>query len=153
MVLTLLLALHSLARWAALSLGLMALIRTFSGTSEGNFGFPDENRKWGRWFAISLDIQILLGLLMYLFFSTITTSAFENMGSAMSNSVTRFWMVEHPTMMVAALALAHIGVARARKAPEKRRAGLICFGLAMLLIVLGTPWPFSTAARPLLPFL
>ena len=151
-MLTLLLTLHSLVRWAAIVLGLMAIFRAFTGMSKGSF--EDTDGTFGRLFAISLDVQMLLGILMYLFFSTITTSAFENMGSAMGNSVTRFWLVEHPTMMIAALALAHIGVARVRKASEtkaKHRAALIFFGIAMLLIVAGSPWPFSTAARPILP--
>ncbi len=151
-MLTLLLILHSLVRWAAIVLGLMAIFRAFAGMSKGRFENTDGT--FGRLFAVSLDVQMLLGILMYLFFSTITTSAFENMGSAMGNSVTRFWLVEHPTMMIAALALAHIGVVRVRKATEpkaKHRAALIFFGIAMLLIVAGTPWPFSTAARPILP--
>tara|TARA_B100000586_G_scaffold143117_1_gene103677 strand:- start:1055 stop:1504 length:450 start_codon:yes stop_codon:yes gene_type:complete len=148
------LALHSLIRWAAIAFGFVIVIRALSGMSKGNF--EDADGRFGRLFAISLDVQMLLGILMYLFFSTITTSAFENLGSAMSNSVTRFWIVEHPTMMLAALVFAHIGVVRVRKAPEakaKHRNGLIFFGIAMLLILLGTPWPFSVAARPILPFL
>ena len=153
-MLTLMLALHSLIRWAAIAFGFVIVIRALSGMSKGNF--EDADGRFGRLFAISLDVQMLLGILMYLFFSTITTSAFENLGSAMSNSVTRFWIVEHPTMMPAALVFAHIGVVRVRKAPEakaKHRNGLIFFGIAMLLILLGTPWPFSVAARPILPFL
>ena len=143
------LALHSLVRWAAIAFGFAIIIRSFSGMSKGSF--EDADGRFGRLFTISLDVQMLVGTLMYLFFSTITTSAFENMGSAMSNAVTRFWIVEHPTMV-----FAHIGVVRVRKAPEakaKHRAGLIFFGIAMLLILVGTPWPFSLAARPILPFL
>ena len=153
-MLTLMLALHSLIRWAAIAFGFVIIIRALSGMSKGSF--EDADGRFGRLFAISLDVQMLLGILMYLFFSTITTSAIENLGSAMSNSVTRFWIVEHPTMMLAALVFAHIGVVRVRKAPEakaKHRTGLIFFGIAMLLILLGTPWPFSVAARPILPFL
>ena len=153
-MLTLLLTLHSLIRWVAIVLGLMAIFRAVTGMSKG--AWEETDGKLGRLFAVSLDVQMLLGILMYLFFSTITTSAFESMGSAMGNSVTRFWIVEHPTMMIAALALAHVGVARSRKATEpkaKHRAGLIFVGIAMLLILVGSPWPFSTAARPILPFL
>ncbi|MCS5702107.1 MAG: hypothetical protein NZ847_05725 [Acidobacteria bacterium] len=153
-MLTLMLALHSLVRWAAIAFGFAIIIRSFSGMSKGSF--EDADGRFGRLFTISLDVQMLVGTLMYLVFSTITTSAFDNMGSAMSNAVTRFWIVEHPTMMFAALVFAHIGVVRVRKAPEakaKHRAGLIFFGIAMLLILVGTPWPFSLAARPILPFL
>ena len=150
----LILILHSLIRWAAIVLGLIAVARALSGVST-NGAWTESDTKFGRLFAISIDVQMLLGLLMYLFLSTITTSAFQNMGGAMSNSVVRFWIVEHPTMMIAALAFGHIGVARARKATEpaaKHRAALIFLGLALVLILVGTPWPFYPAARPLLPF-
>ena len=153
-MLTLILLLHSLIRWVAIILGLVAVARAVSGVSSKG-GWTDSDAKFGRLFAVSLDVQLLLGLLMYLFFSTITTSAFQNMGETMGNSVVRFWVVEHPTMMMAALALAHIGVARARKAAEpfaKHRTALIFLGVAWLLILVGTPWPFSAAERPLLPF-
>ncbi|HAK56921.1 MAG: hypothetical protein QF463_13800 [Vicinamibacterales bacterium] len=151
-MLTLTLILHNLVRWAAIGLGAMAVYRAFAGLSSGRF--EEADGKIGRFFAISLDVQMLLGIMMYLFFSRITTSAFENMGSAMSNPVIRFWLVEHSTMMVAALALAHIGVARVRKGTQpkaKHRAGLIFFGIAILVILVGTPWPWSTVARPILP--
>ena len=141
-------------RWVATILGLVAVARAVSGLSSKS-GWTDRDATFGRLFAVSLDVQLLLGLLMYLFFSTITSSAFQNMGDAMGNSVVRFWVVEHPIMMLAAVALAHIGVVRARKAAEpsaKHRAALIFLGIALLLILVGTPWPFSTAERPLLPF-
>ena len=149
---TLTLILHNLVRWAVIGLGAAAIYKSFSGLSSGRF--EEADGKFGRLFAVSLDVQMLLGIMMYLFFSRITTSAFENMGSAMGNPVMRFWLVEHSTIMVAALALAHIGVARVRKGADpkaKHRASLIFFGIALLLILVGTPWPWSTASRPFLP--
>jgi len=146
------LALHSLVRWVALALGLVAAGAALASTL-GSRPFGDGGLRAGRLFAVSLDVQLLLGLLLYLVLSPITSSAMADFGGAMGNPILRFWIIEHPTMMVAALALAHIGVARVRRAsPASRpRQAAIFFSLALLLLVVATPWPFSTVARPLVP--
>ena len=54
--------------------------------------------------------------------------------------------------MLAALVLVHVGRVLARKArtPGAKRARLlVCFGLATVLMILGTPWPGTPAGRPL----
>jgi hypothetical protein len=64
----------------------------------------------------------------------------------------RFWTVEHPVVMVAAVVLAHVGrvlAGKATDADKKRKRLLICFGLALLLMLLRTPWPGMANARPL----
>jgi hypothetical protein len=55
-------------------------------------------------------------------------------------------------MMFGAVLLAHVGRVLARKAvtPGARRSRLlICFVLAVLLLLGGTPWPGMAAGRPL----
>ena len=154
-MLNLILILHSLLRWVSIAFGLVAIGRAAVGLTKTPATWIESDSKFSRLFAISLDVQMLLGILMYLFFSTITTSAFQNRGEAMGNSVVRFWIVEHPTIMVVALVFAHIGVARARKMVNpkaKHRTTLIFLGISLALIFIGTPWPWSPAERPLLPF-
>jgi hypothetical protein len=54
--------------------------------------------------------------------------------------------------MFAAIALAHVGRALARKAAtpaSKRMRLLVCFGLATVLVVLGMPWPGRPGGRVL----
>jgi hypothetical protein len=154
-MLNLILILHSLLRWAAIAFGLVAIGRAAAGLTKTPATWSESDAKFSRLFAISLDVQMLLGILMYLFFSTITTSAFQNMGDAMGNSVVRFWIVEHPTIMLVALVFAHIGVARARKMVNpngKHRTTLIFLGISLALILYGTTLTWSLAERPLLPF-
>jgi hypothetical protein len=70
----------------------------------------------------------------------------------MRDPALRFWAVEHLTMMVSAVVLVHVGRVLARKtadADKKRKRFLICFGLAVLLILLGIPWPGMASGRPL----
>ena len=154
-MLNLILILHSLLRWVAIAFGLVAIGRAAAGLTKTPATWSESDAKFSRLFAISLDVQMLLGILMYLFFSTITTSAFQNMGDAMGNSVVRFWIVEHPTIMLVALVFAHIGVARARKMVNpngKHRTTLIFQGISLALILYGTTLTWSLAERPLLPF-
>ncbi len=147
----LLLSLHSALRWAVIILGLFAAARgLIGGVRRASWSTTDDRA--GLLFTIGLDLQVLIGLTMYALVSPITTSAFQNMGAAMQNGVVRFWIVEHPVAMLLALALAHVGRARIRRASEpplKHRRAAILYGCAILLVLLGTPWPFMRVARPL----
>lgn len=145
---------HSLIRWAVVLLGLAAVARALAGWL-GRKAWSAADDRGGLFFVISFDLQVLVGLVLYVFASQITTSAFQTMSGAMQNAVVRFWVVEHPTAMLIGLALAHVGRARVRRAsdpaPKHRRAAIL-FGFALLLVALGTPWPFMPVARPWWPF-
>lgn len=139
----LLLLLHSWVRWVAVIGGVLATVTAFSSTDP-------KNNRWGLIFTIGLDVQFLVGLLLLM-----TSSAFSNMGETMRDATARFYAVEHPTMMIVALALAHVGRVMARKAAtpaSARTKSLIFFGLATLLVLAMTPWPFRLDARPLFRF-
>jgi hypothetical protein len=143
-------AVHSLLRWLVLLAGLFAVVRSFTGRS-GPWTAADDRA--GRLFSIALDVQFLVGLLLYVGLSDITASAFGDMAAAMRSPTLRFWVVEHPFGMIVAMALVHIGRARIRKADsDAKRHGLasMFFTLAMIVIVLTTPWPGTANARPLL---
>ena len=141
MIYTTILIVHSWLRWAVLAAGLAAAFR----------GGTDRNDTGGKWFTILLDVQFLLGLLLYFVLSPITGAAFEDFGAAMRVPQLRFFAVEHTLGMVLALTLAHIGRARVRKAaPERRgRTALIFYGLALVIILASIPWPGMPAGRPL----
>ncbi len=152
MYLTVLL-LHSWLRWLALIAGVGA---TFAALRQGlrrahNQALPGAER-WGLIFMIALDVQMLLGLLLYGMLSPYTAAAMNDFGAAMRDPVLRFWAVEHLTMMLAAVVLVHVGRVLARKTDDvdkKRKRLLICFGLAVLLMLLGMPWPGMASGRPL----
>ena len=91
-------------------------------------------------------------MLLYAFLSPNTAAVFKDFGAAMKDPVARFWAVEHVTMMLAAVILAHVGRVLGRKASTpgaKRTRLLISFGLSTLLMIVGTPWPGLRAGRPL----
>ena len=97
---------------------------------------------------------MLIGLLLYFVLSPFTKAALGDFGSEMGNSQLRFFAVEHVFGMVIGLALAHIGTAKIKKAPEHRRGRLamIFYGLALIAILASIPWPGMPAGRPLFRF-
>jgi hypothetical protein len=147
--------LHSLLRWLVIGFGLVAVIRAVSGVTGHRPWTPLDERN-GRLFVIMLDFQMLIGLILFGLLSPITRAAFADMGAAMRDPLLRFYAVEHLVLMVGAVALAHVGRARTRKAstaPARQRAAAIFYTLSLLVILVGTPWPFRAIGRPLLPHL
>jgi hypothetical protein len=101
---------------------------------------------------LALDVQFLVGLILYLWASPFTTAAFLDLGAAMRNAPLRFFVVEHLFGMVAALGLAHVGRVRLRRAADsaqRHKTALIFFGLALVIILVSIPWPGMPAGRPL----
>jgi hypothetical protein len=131
---------HSWLRWAVLAAGVAAIARG---------GSRDESA--GKWFTILLDVQMLLGLLLYFALSPVTGAAFDDFGAAMGASHVRFFAVEHVFGMVIAIALAHVGRKKVLKAPVERkgRTAAIFYGLALVAILASIPWPGLAAGRPL----
>lgn len=140
---------HSWVRWAVIIAGALALARAISGASGRKPWTPADDRA-GAWFTMSLDIQLLIGLILYVFLSPFTPGSMSEFGAAMKTSGPRFWAVEHTLGMIAGVALAHIGRARSRKVDPFRRhkVVLIFYGLALLLILASIPWPGMPNGRP-----
>ncbi len=136
------LILHNLVRWAVLIVAIVATVRAFIGWF-GHREWTETDRKWGTFFTIAMDIQLLLGLLLYFVLSPITRQVFSNFGAAMSSPDVRFFGLEHAFYMIVAVVLAHVGSVLSRRAPDslrKFRMAAIFFGLATLIILIAIPW-------------
>ena len=148
---TALLFLHSWLRWVVIFLGIALLGGAVSGVTKRRAWLPGDNRRLVL-FTTSLDVQMLIGLILYAFLSPVTQSGFENMGLTMRDPVLRFFVIEHLFGMVIAIALAHVGRARVRKASDavaRHRTVLIFIGLAMVALLLSIPWPGMPGGREL----
>jgi hypothetical protein len=146
---TTVLAIHSWIRWFALIAAVGTTMAALRGKAEGSSSLAD---RWGMIAMMMLDVQLLLGLLLYFVASPNMRAILDNFGGAMKDPAQRFWAVEHASAMFAAIALAHVGRVLARKATTpaaKRTRLLICFGLATALIILGMPWPGRPGGREL----
>ena len=143
------LILHNLLRWAVLLFGLWTLLNSLTGYF-GKRNFTANDNRSNLFFMISCDIQLLLGLVLY--FSNGWFSRLKDLGNNMKDPYTRFFTMEHLTMMLLAWVLVHIGRASVKKVATdsaKHKKMLIFFGLAIILILASIPWPFREAiARP-----
>lgn len=143
---------HSWLRWVVLIAGLFAVVRAVAGWS-GRRPWMRLDERAGFWFTLSLDLQMLLGLILYLALSPITRAAMGDFGAAMRSSGLRFWAVEHVFGMIVAIVFAHAGRARTRKLTEsiaRHKVAAICFVLALLAVLISIPWPGMPNGRPLL---
>jgi glucose uptake protein GlcU len=145
----LVLILHSWIRWAAIVAGIGATFLVLTG--QPSTSRPDSSDRWGLIFLITMDLQLLLGLLLYLVLSPTTAAIRENFDASMRDPVARFWAVEHVGTMLVAIVLVHVGRVLARKARTpgaKRMRLLVCFGIATIAMLAATPWPGMVAGRP-----
>ena len=141
---------HSWLRWIALLAGLLTTATLLGGRGGG--GKPDRSDLLGLVCMIALDVQMLLGLILYFGLSPNTAAVLADFSATMRDPVARFWGIDHLTSMLVAVLLAHAGRVLGRRAaprPGRRMRMMTCFGLATLLMIIATPWPGLSAGRPL----
>jgi hypothetical protein len=144
--------LHSLLRWAVLLAGLVAWFRAI-GAKTAKRPWTPKDDLWGLLLTIAADLQLVVGLVLYFVLSPITKIGMQNFAAAMRIDTTRFFTVEHAAGMLIAIALIHVGRVKIRKAADparKHRLAMIFFGIAMVLVIISTPWPGMPVSRPLL---
>jgi mono/diheme cytochrome c family protein len=143
---------HSWLRWVVVFAAAYAVLRASRGLAGGR-PFGDVDEKVSRALVGLIDLQFSLGLVLYVFLSPMVQGAFADLKAAMRSAPLRFFAIEHITAMVIAVALAHIGRARVRRASDDRkRQRNALFGSAgfLLMVLVGMPWPFLKHGRPLL---
>jgi len=146
---SLVLVLHSWIRWMALVAGVGVTLAALRGKVQGDSSIAD---RWAMAAMMGLDVQMLLGLILYLGLSPNMREILNHFGDSMRRADTRFWAVEHITTMIVAVALSHVGRVLARRAATpaaKRTRLLVTFGVATVLMLLGMPWPGRPGGRPL----
>ena len=139
---------HNIVRWAALLLAIIVTASSIYGWF-GKRAWSPMNRRLAVFYTSAMDIQLLLGLLLYIFFSPKTQVAFQNFSAAMSSPELRFFALEHVFYMLLAVVFAHLGSVFTRKGQDdaaKHRRAVLWFGLSLVLLLLGMPWD-----RPLFP--
>ena len=141
---------HNLLRWLTLALVGYAFLRAFRGwMGSRQVGLADGAS--ARFATIAADVQFTVGLLLYVFWSPNVRSAFQDFGAAMKNPELRYFALEHALTMVLAVVCVHVGRVVARKAKgdaARHRRTAIWFGIALLLMIARTPWPWMAIARP-----
>lgn len=142
-----LLHLHNFLRWIILAAALYAILTSVLGLLKKS-EYTKANRIGGVVYVASLDLQLLLGLVLF-GISPFMKAAMSDMGESMKNSDIRFFIAEHPFLMLTAIIVAHVGSALAKRAPDsqaKFKKSAIFFTISLVLILAGIPW-----GRPLFP--
>lgn len=143
---------HSYLRWVILLAMGLVLFRTFRGWRQGSAWTPIDERAHAALVGLT-DLQFLLGVVLYVWLSPMTTAFFADARAGMKVSALRFFALEHVTLMLVAVALLHVGRTRSKKAPDAklRHRRAWSFTLASLVFMFAAiPWPFYKASRPLL---
>jgi cytochrome bd-type quinol oxidase subunit 2 len=100
----------------------------------GKSNYSNGNRLLNLFTLISAHIQLLIGLALYF------VSPFVKFGpDTMKDDTTRYWTVEHITMMIIAIALITVGHSKSKKAltpVAKHKSIAIFYTIALIIIVL-----------------
>lgn len=132
--------LHNILRWLVLVAGIIGIVAAAAAGRER--AWTPRLASVSRVFTIIMDVQFLVGLVLYVFLSPLTTGAFRNFSAAMQSDEIRFFLVEHGPLMLIAVILVHIGAVRGKKKESPRQA-LIFWIIAMLVILAAIPWQYS----------
>lgn len=134
---------HSLLRWLALIAIVVALFNAFSGLSQKR-NFEGRDNRWSLLTLIFFHLQLVVGLLLYF------TQGWHKMIGEMSDRIIRFYSVEHLAAMLVAIALVTVGRVSSKRADsdrKKHRRHLVYFGIALLIVLVNIPWPFTEAGQ------
>jgi hypothetical protein len=128
---------HSLLRWVVLILLLTVIIKSYQGLRSKRT-FTNSDNKMSLFLMISAHTQLLVGLLLYF------VSPFVKFGN-MSDEETRFFTMEHSTMMIIAIVFITLARILSKKAvmDATKFKKLFTFSLiALVIIIVAIPWPF-----------
>ncbi|SDF91873.1 hypothetical protein SAMN05421827_102113 [Pedobacter terrae] len=147
-----LLPIHSLFRWLVLLSLLYSIYLSARGYCQG-WQFSVDHDRIRHWTATIAHIQLVLGILLYT--KSITVKAyFSGLVDSAARMESLFFGIIHISSMLIAIVLITIGSAKAKRkkeSNEKFKTMLIWFSIALLIIILAIPWPFSPLAnRPLI---
>ena len=145
-----LLIFHSFFRWLVLASLLYAIHRAYQGWfSDRPFSRFDNTIRHTT--ATIAHIQLILGLWLYTV-SPLVQFFLQNYNEAVQDRQTRFFGMEHSTMMLVAIIVITIGSASAKRRgtnKEKFKTMAIWFSIGLFIILINIPWPFSPmSGRP-----
>jgi len=140
--------LHSTLRWFVLISLIISLYKAYRGYSLKTTYTKTDNAI-RHWTATIAHLQLMVGITLY-FQSPIIKYFLKNFSTAKENFDLLFFGLLHSTLMLIAVIIITIGSALTKRKTvdnEKFKTMLVCYGLALLLIFIAIPWPFSPFAN------
>ena len=142
------LSIHSLFRWLVVISLCYAIYRTYKGhVNKSKFSFLDN--KVRHWTATIAHIQLTLGIILYVK-SPIIKYYFSDFKNLISDWNLTFFGLIHFILMLSAIVIITIGSAKAKRKKtdqEKFKTILVTYAIALLIIFIAIPWPFSPLAN------
>lgn len=139
---------HSAIRWLLLAALGTAVYRAYRGYTAGNvFGKGDNALR--HWTATIAHIQLVTGILLYTQ-SPLVKYFMKHVREAMHIREASFFGIVHIVLMLSAVVVITIGSALAKRRGtdrEQYRTMLLWYVIAMLIIFIAIPWPFSPLAQ------
>lgn len=139
--------LHNVLRWVVLLVAFGVLASSLHGVLAAR-AREKRDRILGLVFTISMDVQLLLGVALLAVGPTFQAAS-QDWAVTMKDPGLRKIAVEHPTLMILAVVVAHVTSVLVKRASDDSTAhkrALAGYGLALLTILAGIPW-----FRPLFP--
>jgi len=136
--------LHSTFRWLVLLSLLYSIFRSYKGYfSEKEFSKTDNSVRY--WTATIAHIQLILGIMLYSQ-SPIIKYFWKNFNEARESFDLLFFGLIHIFLMLFSIILITIGSSVSKRKTsdkEKFKVMLIYFIIALVVIFIAIPWPFS----------
>jgi cytochrome c biogenesis factor len=149
---SILLIAHSTIRWLVLLTLIFAIYRSWRGY-RSQFSFTTKDDAVRHWTATIAHVQLMLGIILYSQ-SPMVEYYFSN-GRSLSGEPFFFGAI-HILLMLIAIVVITMGSAKAkRKAADsdKFKTMLTWFSIALVIIFIAIPWPFSALShRPYFRF-
>ena len=139
---------HSFVRWLVLASLLYSIFIAYKGYSQ-KLLFTKKDNLLRHWTATIAHIQLVFGILVYVQ-SPIVKYFWRNYKEAVQNLGASFFGIIHITLMLIAIIFITIGSALAKRKlsdKEKFKTMLIWFSIALIIIFIAIPWPFSPLAN------
>lgn len=147
-----LLILHNIIRWILFIGMVYALFNSWLALIQ-NKNFTANDRLLN-WLVCTTGLtQMAIGLMLYCI-SPLTEHFIQHYQEAVHQRSMRFFGMEHSLMMLVSIVLILIGNRKAFQQEQdrmKHRTLAIWYTIALIIIIINIPWPFSPfAARPLI---
>lgn len=137
MVYNILLRSHSGLRWVFLTF-LLASLYLMARNAFGRHG--SNIKKISLFSMIAAHVQLLIGFALYFISPKVVFGA-----ESMKDTVLRFFLVEHMSLMLIAIALITIGYVKTKdilQTIQGAKKGFYYYLISLLIILLAIPWPF-----------
>lgn len=122
------LTIHNIIRWIVLLSGIWAVVGIFKN-----------DRRGLRVYAISFDVQVLLGIILW-----INLILHKNFADVIKDFHLRFFIIEHPVIMLISFLSIHLAVIKSK---NEGNVWKVLTVLSYVLLIVGIPW-----WRPLIRF-